>query len=160
MPTRRMARATLRRCAAHRGARQRDRRAGSSAPRVEPLRDGVRVVVAGPPNAGKSSLVNALAGQERAIVTAIPGTTRDHIEVPLAIDGVPIVLVDTAGLRDSDDAVEAIGVGRAAARVERADMLLWLGEPATRPTIRASIQVAAKARSRRPARRGPRACRR
>ena len=67
-------------------------------PRVEPLKDGVRVVVAGPPNAGKSSLINAIAGQERAIVTDVPGTTRDHIEVPLSLGGVPILLTDTAGL--------------------------------------------------------------
>jgi len=74
-------------------------------PRIEPLRDGIRVVVAGSTNAGKSSLVNAIAESERAIVTEIPGTTRDTIEVPLAIDGVPFVLVDTAGLRDTDDRV-------------------------------------------------------
>ena len=82
-------------------------------PRIEPLRDGVRVVVAGPTNAGKSSLVNAIAESERAIVTEIPGTTRDTIEVPLAIGGVPFVLVDTAGLRDTDDRVERIGIDRA-----------------------------------------------
>ena len=98
-----------------------------SAPRVEPLRDGVRVVVAGPPNAGKSSLVNALAQAEKAIVTPIAGTTRDVIEVPLAIDGVPFVLVDTAGLCESGDEVEAIGIERARYEAERADLLLWLG---------------------------------
>jgi tRNA modification GTPase len=102
-------------------------------PRAEPLKDGVRVVVAGPPNAGKSSLINAIAGRERAIVTDVPGTTRDHIEVPLALGGVPILLTDTAGLRDTDDRVEAIGVARAAALAEAADVLVWLGEPDEAP---------------------------
>jgi len=98
-------------------------------PRIEPLRDGVRVVVAGPTNAGKSSLVNAIAESERAIVTEIPGTTRDTIEVPLAIGGIPFLLVDTAGLRDTEDRVERIGIGRARGEFARADILLWLGEP-------------------------------
>ena len=75
-------------------------------PRAERLKDGIKVIVAGPPNAGKSSLLNAIAGEERAIVTEIPGTTRDHIEVPLSLGGVPILLTDTAGLRDAADAVE------------------------------------------------------
>src|SRR5438552_5781120 len=66
-------------------------------PRVEPLRDGVRVVIAGPPNAGKSSLLNAIVGEERVIVTDLPGTTRDQIEVPLVLGGVPLRLTDTAG---------------------------------------------------------------
>lgn len=105
-----------------------------SRPRVEPLREGVRVVVAGPPNAGKSSLVNALAQSERAIVTDIPGTTRDVIEVPIAIGGVPILLVDTAGLRDTYDRVESIGVARAADEIGCADLILWLGKPEDRPT--------------------------
>jgi len=102
-------------------------------PRAEPLKDGVRVVVAGPPNTGKSSLLNALAGQERAIVTDLPGTTRDHIEVPLAIAGVPVLLTDTAGLRETRDQAEAIGVARASALVASADIVVWLGAPAEAP---------------------------
>jgi tRNA modification GTPase len=102
-------------------------------PRVEPLKDGVRVVVAGPPNAGKSSLLNAIAGQERAIVTDLPGTTRDHIEVPLAIAGVPVLLTDTAGLRETRDQVEAIGVARTSALVASADIVVWLGVPVEAP---------------------------
>lgn len=105
-------------------------------PRAELLKHGIRVVAAGPPNVGKSSLINALSQSERAIVTDIPGTTRDVIEIPLAIGGVPFVLVDTAGLRDSVDPVERIGVVRAANEVARADILLWLGEPADGPAHR------------------------
>ena len=115
------------------------------APRVEPLRDGIRVVVAGPPNAGKSSLVNALAQSEKAIVTHIPGTTRDVIEVPIAMDGIPFLLVDTAGIRDSDDVVEAIGIERAQSEAERADILLWLGDAAEAPAGRSVIHVTTKA---------------
>jgi tRNA modification GTPase len=113
-------------------------------PRVEPLKDGVRVVVAGPPNVGKSSLLNAIAGEERAIVTDVPGTTRDHIEVPLALDGVPVLLTDTAGLRETGDEVEAIGVARAERLVEGADVLVWLGEPAEGPPHPQLIRVHAK----------------
>lgn len=116
-----------------------------AAPRVEPLRDGIRVVVAGPPNAGKSSLINALTQSERAIVTAFPGTTRDVIEVPVAISGIPFVLVDTAGLRESTDEVESIGVGRAQEEAGRADILLWLGKPEDRPDHRSALQLRAKA---------------
>ena len=115
------------------------------APRVEPLRDGIRVVVAGPPNAGKSSLVNALARNERAIVTPIPGTTRDVIEVPLAIGGVPFVLIDTAGLRDSSDEVESIGIGLARQELERADILLWLGVASDAPDHPVTVRLAPKA---------------
>ena len=116
-----------------------------SRPRVEPLKDGVRVVIAGPPNAGKSSLINAIVGEERAIVTEIPGTTRDHIEVPLSLGGVPIRLTDTAGLRDTDDKVEAIGVERASRLAEGADVLVWLGEPSLSPSHRRLINVHSKA---------------
>jgi tRNA modification GTPase len=114
-------------------------------PRIEPLKDGVRVVVAGPPNAGKSSLINAIAGVERAIVTDIPGTTRDHIDVPLSLGGVPILLTDTAGLREAADAVEAIGVSRAEALVEAADVLVWLGKADSAPDHPRLIYVHAKA---------------
>jgi len=114
-------------------------------PRIEPLKDGVRVVVAGPPNAGKSSLLNAIAGQERAIVTDLPGTTRDHIEVPLSLRGVPIVLTDTAGLRHALDQVEAIGVARSAALIEAADVVVWLGEADAAPAHPRLIKVHSKA---------------
>lgn len=114
-------------------------------PRVEPLRDGVRVVVAGPPNAGKSSLINAIAGEERAIVTSIPGTTRDHIEVPLSLAGMPVLLTDTAGLRDSRDEVEAIGIARASALVKAADVLVWLGDADDAPEHARLIKVHGKA---------------
>ncbi|MFL6752104.1 MAG: tRNA uridine-5-carboxymethylaminomethyl(34) synthesis GTPase MnmE [Sphingomicrobium sp.] len=116
-----------------------------SRPRMEPLKCGVKVVVAGPPNAGKSSLVNAIAGDERAIVTAVPGTTRDYIEVPLSLAGIPVLLTDTAGLRDAADPVEAIGVSRAEARIEGADVLVWLGEPSEAPAHPRLLRVHAKA---------------
>jgi tRNA modification GTPase len=114
-------------------------------PRAEPLREGVRVVIAGPPNAGKSSLLNAIAGYERAIVTDVPGTTRDHIEVPLSISGVPIRLIDTAGLRESGELVERIGVGRARNLIELADVLVWLGECEDAPRHARLIRVHARA---------------
>jgi len=102
-------------------------------PPLERLRDGIRVVIAGPPNAGKSSLLNALAGREAAIVTAVPGTTRDLIEAPVALGGAPFLLIDTAGLRDSADTVESIGVARARAALATADLLIWLGPPDLAP---------------------------
>jgi tRNA modification GTPase len=114
-------------------------------PRIEPLKDGVRVVVAGPPNAGKSSLINVIVEEERAIVTDVPGTTRDHIEVPISLVGVPILLTDTAGLRETKDQVEAIGVERAERLIDAADVLVWLGEPEDAPDHRRLILVHAKA---------------
>ncbi len=93
------------------------------------LREGARVVLAGPPNAGKSSLFNALAGEDRAIVTAIPGTTRDTLEESLDIRGIPVVLVDTAGLRETDDLVERLGVERTHRAVRGADLVLRLVGP-------------------------------
>ena len=94
----------------------------------ERLREGLVVVIAGPPNAGKSTLLNALARREAAIVSPIPGTTRDAIEVHLDIAGCPVSLIDTAGLRDSQDAIEQMGIERACARARTADLILWLSE--------------------------------
>ncbi len=114
-------------------------------PRSDPLRDGLLIVLAGPPNSGKSSLLNALVGYERAIVTDLPGTTRDHIEVAAALGGVPVRLTDTAGLRDSDEPVERIGVERARRLVELADVLVWLGEPGGAPDHPRLIRVHSRA---------------
>jgi tRNA modification GTPase len=97
-------------------------------PRSERLGEGFRVVLAGPPNAGKSTLFNALVESEAAITSPIAGTTRDVIERSVAIDGVPFTFVDTAGLREeSPDAIEAIGIERALGALARADAVLWLG---------------------------------
>ena len=90
------------------------------------LRDGIRVILAGQPNVGKSSLLNALAGAELAIVTATPGTTRDKVAQTIQIDGVPVHVVDTAGLRDTVDEVERIGVARTWAEIEGADAIVFL----------------------------------
>jgi tRNA modification GTPase len=102
-------------------------------PSAERLKDGVRIVIAGPPNVGKSSLLNALAGRDAAITSAVPGTTRDVIEAPVAIGGAPFLLIDTAGIRESADEIESIGIERAKRSLENADILLWLGEPADAP---------------------------
>jgi tRNA modification GTPase len=105
-----------------------------AAPPAERLRDGIRLVIAGPVNSGKSTLLNALAGRDAAIVTDIAGTTRDRIEVPVALDGVAYLLTDTAGLRDdADDAVERIGMDRARSAMAEADLLLWLGAAEEKP---------------------------
>lgn len=90
------------------------------------LREGIKVVIAGQPNAGKSSLLNALAGAELAIVTPVAGTTRDKVQQTIQIEGVPLHIVDTAGLRDSDDEVERIGIERAWSEIEGADAVLFL----------------------------------
>jgi len=100
-------------------------------PPVERLRDGLRVVIAGPPNSGKSTLLNALAEREAAIVSPIAGTTRDRIEAPIARDGVAYVVTDTAGLAAaSDDPIERIGIERAGEAMRAADIILWLGDEA------------------------------
>lgn len=88
------------------------------------LRGGIQVVLAGRPNVGKSSLLNRLAGHERAIVTSIPGTTRDALREPILIEGVPLVVVDTAGLRESRDEIERLGIQRTQAELERADLVI------------------------------------
>ena len=97
------------------------------------LRDGLAVAIAGLPNAGKSTLLNALAGREVAIVSAEAGTTRDAVTVDLELGGYPVQLIDTAGLRDTEDAIEREGIARARARAASADLVLWLhpaGQPA------------------------------
>jgi tRNA modification GTPase len=94
--------------------------------RGERLRDGIVIAIAGPPNAGKSTLLNRLARREAAIVSPYPGTTRDVIEVHMDLDGFPATLLDTAGLRQSDDPVEREGVRRAEERAQSADLVLWV----------------------------------
>ena len=92
----------------------------------EQIRDGYKVVLAGPPNAGKSTLLNALAKRDVAIVSAVPGTTRDTIEVNLDLAGYPVVVTDTAGLRETSDIVEAEGIRRTRLKGRQADLILWL----------------------------------
>jgi len=99
-----------------------------TAPEGELLREGAVTVLAGPPNSGKSSLYNALLGEERAIVTDVPGTTRDALESVISIGGFPFRLVDTAGLRDSDDRVEELGIEVARRYLDRADLVLFCVE--------------------------------
>lgn len=110
-------------------------RAWLDRPRATILREGYRIVLAGPPNTGKSTLFNALLENEAAITSPIAGTTRDVLERSVAIAGIPFTFVDTAGLRDDadGDAIEAIGIARAQAQLERADCVLWLGEEGEGP---------------------------
>lgn len=95
------------------------------------LREGMKVVIAGRPNAGKSSLLNALAGRESAIVTEIAGTTRDVLREHIHLDGMPLHIIDTAGLRDTQDKVEQIGIERAWAEIEQADRVLFMVDGTT-----------------------------
>lgn len=90
------------------------------------LREGIRVAIVGRPNVGKSSLLNALLNEERAIVTPVPGTTRDRIEEKFVYRGVPVRIIDTAGIRDTDNAVESIGVARSIKSMDEADLRIWV----------------------------------
>lgn len=115
-------------------------------PRAEPLREGFRVVLAGPTNAGKSTLFNALVEAEAAITAAEPGTTRDVLTRSVAIDGVPFTFADTAGLRDEGAGeIERIGIARARAEAARADLILWLGPEGEGPDGLALWELAARA---------------
>jgi len=107
------------------------------------LREGLHVVLAGQPNVGKSSLLNALAGDDIAIVTPIAGTTRDKVVQEIHIDGVPLHIVDTAGLRDTEDTVESIGIARTWQEIERADVILHL-QDATQPGDELDAQITAR----------------
>jgi tRNA modification GTPase len=123
---------------AARGAIERIDRALATADSAQRLRDGFTIVIAGPPNVGKSTLMNALAGRDVAIISPIPGTTRDLIEVFLDLRGYPVILVDTAGIRESEDPIEQEGVARARRRAASADLMLWLsdgGEVQARPSM-------------------------
>jgi tRNA modification GTPase len=132
---------------AARGAIERIDRALATADTAQRLRDGFTIVIAGPPNVGKSTLMNALAGRDVAITSPIPGTTRDLIEVFLDLRGYPVILVDTAGIRESPDPVEQEGVARARRKAESADLILWLKDsgdgPAPSPGSR-TLQVRTK----------------
>ena len=105
----------------------------AAAPFSERLREGFVVAIAGPPNVGKSSLVNAIARREVAIVSDIPGTTRDAIEVMVDIGGLSVLFIDTAGIRDSSDPIEAMGIARAKEAIARADMTILMTDPASLP---------------------------
>jgi tRNA modification GTPase len=115
----------------------------------ERLREGLSVVLAGPPNAGKSTLLNALARRDVAIVSPMAGTTRDIIEVHCDLGGLPVIVIDTAGLRESGDAVEQEGLSRARARAQEADLVLWLippeGPETEAPPARRLLRVGTKA---------------
>ena len=108
------------------------------------LRSGVHVVLAGRPNVGKSSLLNRLAGDERAIVAPVPGTTRDALREPVQIDGVPLILVDTAGLRRDADPIEQLGIERTRRELERADVVLVVHEAGGNTPLTEPLPAAAR----------------
>ncbi|HET6537983.1 MAG TPA: tRNA uridine-5-carboxymethylaminomethyl(34) synthesis GTPase MnmE [Sphingopyxis sp.] len=114
-------------------------------PAAEVIADGLSVVIAGPPNAGKSTLINALVQRELAIVSPVAGTTRDVVETSLSLGGIAMRFSDTAGIRsDAADAIEAMGIDRAKTAIKMADLLLWLGEPEDIPDHPHRICVAAQ----------------
>ncbi len=117
-------------------------RVGRAANQGRALSEGLTVVIAGRPNAGKSSLLNALAGHDAAIVTGIPGTTRDLLRERIEIDGLPIHVIDTAGLRDSPDVIEEEGIRRARAEMRRADLVLYVIDSAAGP-LRGELEAIA-----------------
>lgn len=115
-------------------------------PRAEPLKEGFRVVLAGPPNAGKSTLFNALIDREAAITAPLPGTTRDVLSASVALDGIPFVFCDVAGLREAEgiDPVERIGIERARSAAEAADLVLWLGAEGEGPQGPGLIEIVSR----------------
>ncbi|MEJ6595621.1 tRNA uridine-5-carboxymethylaminomethyl(34) synthesis GTPase MnmE [Parasphingorhabdus sp.] len=114
-------------------------------PRAEKLREGIRVVLGGPPNSGKSTLLNALVEREAAIVSDIAGTTRDVIEVPIALNGIPFLFIDTAGVRDSGaETIEQIGIDRARQQFAAADIILWLGDEGQGPRAGNLVEISSR----------------
>jgi len=109
----------------------------------ERLREGLRVAIAGPPNAGKSTLFNRLARREAAIVSPLPGTTRDVLEVHLDLGGYPVTVLDTAGIREANDPVEREGVRRASEQAASADLVLWMVDATERRAAPSACQFAA-----------------
>ncbi len=121
--------------------------AATRAPAAEVIRDGFRVALLGPPNAGKSSLLNALARRDVAITSEIAGTTRDVLEVHLDLEGLAVILIDTAGLRDTEDQLEREGIARTKRAAESADLRLWL-EPVDEPANEHGLRMTADLRVR------------
>lgn len=114
-------------------------------PRAEKLREGVRIVLGGPPNSGKSTLLNALVEREAAIVSPIAGTTRDVIEIPIAIKGIPFLFIDTAGVRDEGaEEIERIGIDRARQQFDLADLIVWLGPEGEGPQNSKLVEVSSR----------------
>ena len=116
-------------------------RAMSGGSRGEIIRNGFNVVIAGLPNTGKSTLLNALTGRDAAIVSPMAGTTRDLIEVRLELDGLPVVIVDTAGIRETSEPVEIEGIRRALERAKRSDLILWLFESKSEDAIGPQFEI-------------------